>query len=484
MKYILWFILLCFNLTTSSQTYQIEKDVYPDVSETGKHLILSEDGNYVFMSHRCEDFTVDCPSLHEINSDGDILRSIMLPWLDANSDPVFLVQDTFYWAAHNNEGSSRYILHAMSSDFDSLWTTEFAGDFNQLSQNTSAFYNDQIVIAGLIRDSQDIIQGITIWFDKSGELDTIIDFDFEDKEIVFTNATIDEENDLLVMGYSYNGPFGSMSGYLKYNSEKELVYNWSGVGQVATSLPHPIVIDENIITSYEYLSKISIISIGIDSTINWAYQLESDLTEKITIFNVSKTTNGEILACGWYVDLLGEQVLNGFVIRLDDEGNEIWRRIYKSVNNDGSINSSEFFSIRELPDGNLLMTGGVRKPHDYNGDTLNYRDFWLVRTDEYGCIIEGCNDTTSVSGLLLQNNVLSISPNPSNGIIFVSHSFDTNKEIQWSLFDNTGREVKSGIENAHSNEFSIDVYDVANGIYNLLLVCEGQRVARKVAVVK
>ncbi|MCC7292302.1 MAG: hypothetical protein IT449_09605 [Phycisphaerales bacterium] len=88
------------------------------------------------------------------------------------------------------------------------------------------------------------------------------------------------------------------------------------------------------------------------------------------VFSVVDISTGGYLVSGW----THSEGWDGWVLRLDDQGNRLWDRAY------GEAYSDEILSAREVSTGGFIFSG-VNASN--NGDT----DFWLFRTDESGEVL-------------------------------------------------------------------------------------------------
>lgn len=87
-------------------------------------------------------------------------------------------------------------------------------------------------------------------------------------------------------------------------------------------------------------------------------------------FSVIEVSTGGYLVSGW----THSEGWDGWVLRLDDQGNRLWDRVY------GEGYSDEILSAQEVSTGGFIFSG-VNASN--NGDT----DFWLFRTDDAGQVL-------------------------------------------------------------------------------------------------
>ena len=108
----------------------------------------------------------------------------------------------------------------------------------------------------------------------------------------------------------------------------------------------------------------------------------------------------------------------------------------------------------------------------------NTRDLFDIPPGMYECIItdsNGCTYTltvevrlnTSLNELVKDIN-LSISPNPTSGLVDLSYELPRGMEsVQWSLIDLKGRHIMQGLLERGGRTLSLDLTDYPVGWYQL-----------------
>lgn len=161
-----------------------------------------------------------------------------------------------------------------------------------------------------------------------------------------------------------------------------------------------------------------------------------------------------------------------------------------------------------LPDKGGLGLGGVRisvsgslSPYTFewlrngqpfpaatqNLDSVNSGAYTVIVTDELGCTTTaGPFVVDSLSSTKAQPewaNGLLIMPNPTSGMLTVLFPEPLSTDVHLTVFDLTGRLVfRQAIEAPH--RFSVDLSDLADGLYTILLRVHDQTLARKIVVAK
>jgi hypothetical protein len=77
------------------------------------------------------------------------------------------------------------------------------------------------------------------------------------------------------------------------------------------------------------------------------------------------------------------------------------------------------------------------------------------------------NTVTGLEDDLYTGDEFEVYPNPANDIVTVSFDRGKNIEVDWTVFDQSGRIMKQGILNRKQREMKLDVSDVPSGVYFL-----------------
>jgi hypothetical protein len=234
-----------------------------------------------------------------------------------------------------------------------------------------------------------------------------------------------------------------------------------------------------------------------------------------------RTSNGSILLAG---DCGGWN----YMAKLNTDLELEWERIYESW-----VLESPFYDLHPLPDGGACFATEtiIPEPHQYatvygrldaTGDTVWTRTFspdnplWLYsggvigRTSNGGYIAASdvdllatpeCPihvilfgpDTNSVSAteamtdIPARSDLLQAYPNPFNPTTTISFDLDHAGMVRLKVFDITGREVNSLIEEsmtAGAHAVSFDGEGLASGIYFYSLQCGNQKLTKKMVLLK
>ncbi len=107
-------------------------------------------------------------------------------------------------------------------------------------------------------------------------------------------------------------------------------------------------------------------------------------------------------------------------------------------------------------------------------------DYSVTITDGIGCTTEASTVIVSTNEAAIVNN-LSVSPNPTSGLLNIALDLPASKEVQLSVIDITGKEVMNlAPVTFTSRNFEVDLQDQAAGLYLLRFRIGDEVVTRRV----
>ena len=184
--------------------------------------------------------------------------------------------------------------------------------------------------------------------------------------------------------------------------------------------------------------------------------------------------NGSFLAGGIvYDESPFDQEVNGdynwdvVVSSFDPFGNEEWSRLFHYV----SSHEDEHL-IMELintSDGGILFCGRASDLTITSPDGAHAHQGWLVKTDEYGCLVPGCH--VSIDEFEEKNGLLKINPNPAEDFINV---FIGQTEVSGTLevVDGLGRVIDQTSVSHGNTTFLFDCTQYQSGQYMVRFVSQ------------
>lgn len=186
-----------------------------------------------------------------------------------------------------------------------------------------------------------------------------------------------------------------------YNRSMQKVFEWIGpdfdVPESITCLTSGE--DSTIYFNYKHDFKSYVAALNPDGSLKWECLFDpSPGTNLYNIRKIIKAKNGDIVGAGTISSVVDELGESGFIFRVDQGGNLLWKRAIRVNKGMDLILPPEFpfqtnlEDILELENGDLLASGFVNKYVSYNhpGGPYNY-DIWIVRSNEDGCLSPNCS---------------------------------------------------------------------------------------------
>ncbi|MBK7232651.1 MAG: T9SS type A sorting domain-containing protein [Saprospiraceae bacterium] len=97
---------------------------------------------------------------------------------------------------------------------------------------------------------------------------------------------------------------------------------------------------------------------------------------------------------------------------------------------------------------------------------------WIVKVDQYGCLVPGCESSVSTENPNSIDLNLSLYPNPAVHTISLLDNINKSKDLQLMLYDVSGRELMCNIFKSQQGKqhiFNLSP-DLPNGLYLLQIV--------------
>ena len=175
--------------------------------------------------------------------------------------------------------------------------------------------------------------------------------------------------------------------------------------------------DDMIITvpNYNLLNVIDIWSISQSGQVNWRFFWEGKIYSNI--LRIEEATNRDLFVMGQIINpiVFNDSKQTAFVMRLDAEGNEIWRRYFRSENEHRAL-SGYVSDLEELENGDLLLTGKSTRILYEDGEERLDQDIFWARIGGDGCINGDCSEVYTITStedqLTPLEDPVSIYPNP------------------------------------------------------------------------
>ena len=195
--------------------------------------------------------------------------------------------------------------------------------------------------------------------------------------------------------------------------------------------------------------------IDLDGNVIWEHSYGP--LELYTTITVGKPTMD-----GGYIGAGIQGMLSGLVLKVDNQGDSLWMRTFK-WNDDGN---AFFRDIIPTSDGGYIACGMA-----YSSQELGLtQDGWVVKMDEFGCVVPGCHLSILESSELADFMVY---PNPASDVVNVyiqASSISLKGELV--LSDLSGKVVMRTPTIGGDINLGIDVSEYESGMYLLQFISE------------
>ncbi|MCB0595642.1 MAG: T9SS type A sorting domain-containing protein [Lewinellaceae bacterium] len=167
---------------------------------------------------------------------------------------------------------------------------------------------------------------------------------------------------------------------------------------------------------------------------------------------------------------------SGVLAKISPEGELLWKRYYQHIAGQGPQHYIN--DLAQAPDGGFIMAGEVR-------DTVNAprQQGWLLKVDEYGCLVPGCELVSGVEEGEAKSSddskssddcTLLLYPNPAGEELQVYFSAPAGGEHHFRILDAQGRAWRRFSTRLSEVTLLVEVGELPGGVYFLQCWREGQ----------
>lgn len=275
--------------------------------------------------------------------------------------------------------------------------------------------------------------------------------------------------------WSYSSPFEELrdaaNDMILLNDGSLLVA--SGVG---TEIDWPSVND---IYFEKYLMKLGA-SNNLEWEIEFPGQYPSSFTKTSNIILIDE--EDEFLASGtstYVYPTEDSSTIRGWLYKGTTSGDSIWSREYVFLNN--QMNSHVIYDLKETKDNGFVIAG---ESHDRTYQDSIHQQAWLLKVDEYGCLIPGCH-LVKTKEVQNQEIKLVIYPNPT--VDYLNFYLDSNsgkiRDGKIQITDLSGKMIGLFKYDSPGTTFILPVTDYPSGKYVLQYIEEGVLKASKIFII-
>lgn len=433
---ILLSILIFFSSLIKGQTFTKEFQ-FCERSSYSRDIFETESGEIIGVGG----FDYKCQLLYKLNSEGELLDSLILTsptigsiMFDSGQSLIEVNSDTFFYVTTIREDDIRtadiLVTKFTATPFDTLFTKRYKIDdyqetfgISEINQGFRIFCRtDSINNAGGSSKGATLLLDI----DKNGSLlnqrlyrDT---FRFSGP-----GMSIQLPNNQTAIAYKRGDDDAALGeNFLILDSTFQLIWEKGDSRYLESNRITPqLVLSEDSTTIYHTTKELLPRQRGFHGYVR-AYNLDGSMIwdrffckHGFNIIKMIRARNGDLIGCGGWQD----QNVKGRIFRLSKDGDLIFDRVYFLPDRDKDTFSdiSEFYDIEETQTGNLLISGVSTKKDSFR---------WLAYTlklDSSGCLTPSCDSISfEVECLVNTNEIVTtpdatrVVPNPANEIVAFS----------------------------------------------------------------
>ncbi len=173
--------------------------------------------------------------------------------------------------------------------------------------------------------------------------------------------------------------------------------------------------------------------------------------------------------------------IGGIIAKVSPQGDSLWSRIIIHPNLVNFFEWHHFYDIEETGDGGFIMVGESR-----SSDTIPQQQGWLLKVDEWGCLVPDCHLPSAVEEGVEPMVKLLLYPNPVQDVLNVylgATKLDFGST--WRVYNLQGQEILRYPASQGDATYVLEVDKLPKGSYFLQLQeVEGKVLAQERFVVQ
>ena len=203
-------------------------------------------------------------------------------------------------------------------------------------------------------------------------------------------------------------------------------------------------------------SKLYLIHLDLNGSILWERTYDRTRLNN-QLYSVKELPDGNLIAAGWFNDTLTSKV-QGVLLKLNSNGDTIWSHKYDYFHGLHSVNI--FNDVALMHDGGFVATGFINPT--YPDSSITGQDLWVVKVDSNGCEMANCL-VNAIGEVVNKENNLSVFPNPVSSAVNFQLNDAEDQIEKITLFNSMGQKIK------FQNQTEINMNEYSTGIYFYLV---------------
>lgn len=174
----------------------------------------------------------------------------------------------------------------------------------------------------------------------------------------------------------------------------------------------------NVSTNMLQLGRGYIYKFSPPNNIHWTLQLHTPhlapALNELTAIVKADDGSGYVLA-GYFARYSEEENVDkrGWLVKISPEGDSLWERQLRFLAPTPLSDFHEIYDLEATSDGGYVMAGQVL----YDDGNPPMQRAWLLKVDEYGCLVPGCHLVSTEEETAAPNLALQLFPNPATDFI-------------------------------------------------------------------
>ena len=492
-NYIILF-LVGIPLLTYSQvnTFQQNYDVDNGTSDSGYYMTSEGTGLVLGSGTLCKfgNIELGCDGLLKVDSHGNLLWQKIYHAFPYSFDGrkikhVFGDGYLFCGSAFSSTGFHPFLMR-LDENGDSLWLRFYVDSLMRKAGDFEIKGDGKILVYGAGSIAPNYQHAFVMQTDANGEKEWVTTIDVNspqyrggdfhllgNKDMVFGYKRSPLENFEHTLALTRTDSLGNVLWTKEYQTNEDDYCNAYMTPLHNGGFVLGYCIDTSS-SSIQYGKPPKLFATDSLGNLTWTHTFTG--AKRRTITRLITASNGDIIGSG-YRSL--EDGLYGWLFRLTQEGELLWKRAYQPEQPIPIDIISELNDVVETPDGGIAAIGTMMDSFPDGGISP---DVWLLKVDGDGCFTPGCTDSIVTATVERRDGVLHsgrqvyfrLSPNPVSGEAQVVFYQPVPQGARLRVFNAQGvpvaeREVPPG-----STEAQVDFSGLPPGLYLVQYLRQGR----------
>ena len=183
-------------------------------------------------------------------------------------------------------------------------------------------------------------------------------------------------------------------------------------------------------------------------------------------------------------DSTGTTISQGWLVKVNEDGDVLWDRTYHYINTPQEEHTLN--DLKATTDGGYIFCGESRdldsgQPFSEGPEQQG----WLVKVDEYGCLVEDCQLSDNINVIEQEGNkeYFKAGPIPAQHFLNIYQSLNSPSGASYELIDMNGKVIESFNSMSKGTTMMLDVSKYNTGTY-LLNLMDGGKLLQSQKIIK